>query len=47
MNPDPEVREYLGELLTREQSDAVAAGMQAEFGERGFGWWALESTPHR
>ncbi|QIY66578.1 GNAT family N-acetyltransferase [Streptomyces sp. RPA4-2] len=43
MNADPEVREYLGELLTREQSDAVVAGMQAEFDERGFGWWALEA----
>ncbi|MFK0049437.1 GNAT family N-acetyltransferase [Streptomyces sp. NPDC090741] len=42
MNADPEVREHLGELLTREQSDAVAARMQAEFDERGFGWWALE-----
>ncbi|MEU2236790.1 GNAT family N-acetyltransferase [Streptomyces vietnamensis] len=42
MNADPEVREYLGDLQTREQSDAVAALMQAEFDERGFGWWALE-----
>ncbi|MFB7368967.1 GNAT family N-acetyltransferase [Streptomyces sp. NPDC056222] len=43
MNADPEVREHLGELLTREQSDAVVASMQAAFDERGFGWWALES----
>ncbi|WP_369148815.1 GNAT family N-acetyltransferase [Streptomyces sp. R44] len=43
MNADPEVREHLGDLLTREQSDAVAALMQAEFDQRGFGWWALES----
>ncbi|MEV4428883.1 GNAT family N-acetyltransferase [Streptomyces sp. NPDC049602] len=43
MNADPEVREYLGPPLTREQSDAVAAGMQAGFDERGFGWWALEA----
>ncbi|WP_030689753.1 GNAT family N-acetyltransferase [Streptomyces globisporus] len=42
MNADPEVREHLGELLTREQSDAAAALMRAEFEERGFGWWALE-----
>ncbi|WP_322871580.1 GNAT family N-acetyltransferase [Streptomyces goshikiensis] len=42
MNADPEVREHLGEPLTREQSDAVAALMRAEFEERGFGWWALE-----
>ncbi|MFD9540714.1 GNAT family N-acetyltransferase [Streptomyces sp. NPDC060022] len=43
MNADPEVREHLGELLTREQSDATVAGMQADFDERGFGWWALQS----
>lgn len=43
MNADPEVREHLGELLTRDQSDAAVALMQAEFGERGFGWWALET----
>ncbi|MFF1478123.1 GNAT family N-acetyltransferase [Streptomyces sp. NPDC058301] len=43
MNADPDVREHLGELLTREQSDAVVALMQAEFDERGFGWWALEA----
>ncbi|WP_328771178.1 GNAT family N-acetyltransferase [Streptomyces sp. NBC_00286] len=43
MNADPEVREHLGELLTREQSDAAVAVMQAEFDERGFGWWALEA----
>ncbi|MDJ0385821.1 GNAT family N-acetyltransferase [Streptomyces sp. G-G2] len=42
MNADPEVREHLGELLTREQSDAAVALMQVEFDERGFGWWALE-----
>ncbi|WP_329621328.1 GNAT family N-acetyltransferase [Streptomyces sp. NBC_01255] len=42
MNADPEVRRYLGEPLTREQSDAVVAGMRAAFDERGFGWWALE-----
>jgi len=43
MNADPEVREHLGELLTREQSDAAMAVMQAEFDDRGFGWWALEA----
>ncbi|WP_369776575.1 GNAT family N-acetyltransferase [Streptomyces sp. R33] len=43
MNADPEVREHLGELLTREQSDAAVALMQAEFDRRGFGWWALEA----
>ncbi|MER5532553.1 GNAT family N-acetyltransferase [Streptomyces mirabilis] len=43
MNADPEVREHLGELLTREQSDAAVEVMLAQFDERGFGWWALET----
>lgn len=42
MNADPEVREHLGDLLTREQSDASVAQFQAEFDQRGFGWWAVE-----
>ncbi|MFH8371124.1 GNAT family N-acetyltransferase [Streptomyces sp. NPDC018031] len=43
MNADPEVREHLGELLTREESDAAVALMQAGFDQRGYGWWALET----
>ncbi|MFF8032713.1 MULTISPECIES: GNAT family N-acetyltransferase [unclassified Streptomyces] len=42
MNADPEVREHLGEPLTREQSDASVARFQAEFDRRGHGWWAVE-----
>ncbi|GAA4625998.1 GNAT family N-acetyltransferase [Actinoallomurus vinaceus] len=42
MNADPEVREHLGDLLTREQSDASVALFQAEFDRRGYGWWAVE-----
>ncbi|PZT72077.1 MULTISPECIES: GNAT family N-acetyltransferase [unclassified Streptomyces] len=42
MNADPEVREHLGELLTREQSDASVAGFRADFDRRGYGWWAVE-----
>ena len=42
MNADPEVREHLGDLLTREQSDAYVARFQAEFARRGYGWWAVE-----
>ncbi|MCX5199637.1 GNAT family N-acetyltransferase [Streptomyces sp. NBC_00249] len=42
MNADPEVRKYLGDLLTREQSDAVVERMRTDFDARGFGWWALE-----
>ncbi|MEV1243790.1 GNAT family N-acetyltransferase [Nonomuraea sp. NPDC050022] len=42
MNADPEVRQHLGDLLTREQSDASVARFQAEFDQRGYGWWAVE-----
>ncbi|MFJ8647700.1 GNAT family N-acetyltransferase [Streptomyces sp. NPDC093546] len=42
MNADPEVREHLGDLLTREQSDASVARFQVEFARRGYGWWAVE-----
>ncbi|MDQ0994272.1 RimJ/RimL family protein N-acetyltransferase [Streptomyces sp. V3I7] len=42
MNADPEVREHLGDVLTREQSDASVARFQAEFDRRGYGWWAVE-----
>ncbi len=42
MNADPEVLEHLGDLLTREQSDASVARFQAEFDQRGYGWWAVE-----
>ncbi|MFF7443924.1 GNAT family N-acetyltransferase [Streptomyces sp. NPDC008122] len=43
MNADPEIREYLGDLLAREESDATVAAMKSDFEERGFGWWALEA----
>ena len=42
MNADPEVREHLGALLTREQSDASVARFEADFDRRGYGWWAVE-----
>ncbi|WP_431032785.1 GNAT family N-acetyltransferase [Streptomyces sp. P6-2-1] len=42
MNADPEVREHLGEPLTRAQSDASVARFRAEFARRGYGWWAVE-----
>ncbi|MFE3878272.1 GNAT family N-acetyltransferase [Kitasatospora sp. NPDC059146] len=42
MNADLEVREHLGDQLTREQSDASVARFQAEFDRRGYGWWAVE-----
>ena len=42
MNADPEVREHLGDLMTRKQSDASVARFLAEFEQRGYGWWAVE-----
>lgn len=42
MNADPEVRKYLGDLLTCEQSAASMARFQAQLDERGFGFWAVE-----
>lgn len=42
MNADPEVREHLGDLLSRDQSDASVAQYQADFDRRGYGWWAVE-----
>ncbi|MEV5985307.1 GNAT family N-acetyltransferase [Streptomyces sp. NPDC052051] len=42
MNADPEVREHLGDPLTRAESDASVARYRAEFDRRGFGWWAVE-----
>ncbi|MEU3509442.1 GNAT family N-acetyltransferase [Streptomyces longwoodensis] len=42
MNADPEVRRHLGDLLTREQSDASVGRFRTEFEQRGYGWWAVE-----
>ena len=42
MNADPEVREHLGDLLTREQAAASMAHFRADFARRGWGWWAVE-----
>jgi RimJ/RimL family protein N-acetyltransferase len=42
MNADPEVREHLGDLRTREESDAAVAHFEADFDRRGYGWWAVE-----
>ncbi|MEX0168790.1 GNAT family N-acetyltransferase [Streptomyces sp. LMG1-1-1.1] len=42
MNADPEVREHLGDLLSREQSDASVARFEADFDRRGYGWLAVE-----
>ncbi|MEV6209908.1 GNAT family N-acetyltransferase [Kitasatospora sp. NPDC051914] len=44
MNADPEVREHLGELLTREQCEAGVAAFRADTERRGYGWWAVEAA---
>lgn len=42
MNADPEVRRYLGPLLTFEQAEAWALNFQDDLDRHGFGFWALE-----
>ena len=42
LSSDPEVMEHFPALLTREESDAMAARIRTSFEERGFGLWALE-----
>ncbi|RJG14305.1 N-acetyltransferase [Pseudomonas cavernicola] len=42
LNADPVVMEYFPACLTRAQSDALAARIQAHFDQHGFGLWALE-----
>jgi RimJ/RimL family protein N-acetyltransferase len=42
LNADPRVMEHLPSALSREQSDELAARIEAHFDEHGFGLWALE-----
>ncbi len=42
LNSDPSVMEHFPDLLTREQSDALADRISADLAERGFGLWAIE-----
>src|SRR5581483_449891 len=42
MNADPEVRRYLGPLLTAGQAEAWVLNFQDDLDRRGFGYWALE-----
>ncbi len=42
MGADPAVMRYFPALLTRAESDALAARADALFDERGYGLWALE-----
>ena len=41
MNADPRVTEYLPGPLTRTESDAMLARIQAHFDQHGFGLWAV------
>ena len=42
MNADPEVRRYVGPLLTLEQAGAWALNYQDDLDRYGFGFWAVE-----
>ncbi len=42
MNADPEVRQFLGPVLTFEQSSAWVLNFQDDLDRNGFGFWALE-----
>lgn len=44
LNADPAVREYLGPVLSAEQSLASIRRFEASIAEHGFGFWALEVT---
>ena len=43
LNADPAVMELLPSVLSRPESDALAARIRAELAERGFGLWAVEA----
>ena len=42
MNADPQVRQYLGPLLTSEQASAWVLNYQDDLDRYGFGFWAVE-----
>ena len=42
LNADPEVTRFLHGVLSRADSDRLAARIRAHFTERGFGLWAVE-----
>ena len=42
LNADPQVMEYFRGPLSRAESDALAARIEAHFAQRGFGLWAVE-----
>jgi RimJ/RimL family protein N-acetyltransferase len=42
MNADPRVREFFPATMSREESDASVARIEAHFDEHDYGYWALE-----
>jgi RimJ/RimL family protein N-acetyltransferase len=42
LNDDPAVMEFMPRRLSRDESDATAAGIQAAIERRGWGFWAVE-----
>jgi RimJ/RimL family protein N-acetyltransferase len=42
LNDDPVVMEFMGRRLSRDESDAMAARIQGEIAQRGWGLWAIE-----
>jgi ribosomal-protein-alanine N-acetyltransferase len=42
LNADPEVMRHFPAMLTRAESDAMVARIEASFEERGYGLWAAE-----
>jgi RimJ/RimL family protein N-acetyltransferase len=42
LNADPEVREFFGGVLTREQAHASMSAFRDAIAARGWGWWAVE-----
>jgi RimJ/RimL family protein N-acetyltransferase len=46
LSADPEVMRWIGALLPREESDAVAARIRAGFDQHGFGLFAVEVPGH-
>lgn len=42
LNDDPRVMEFMGRHLSHDESDAMAARIQAEIQQRGWGLWAVE-----
>jgi len=42
INADPRVMEFYPQVLTRQESDALAEKFQREFAERGYGFWVVE-----